>query len=378
MQNETSLWSGVTGHRENLLRLTNAVSQAQVAHAYLFVGPRGVGKHHIATIFAAALNCDGYRPPCGTCPSCRTILRRTHQDTYFLEPEGNFITIDQVREVQRLIQLKNIEAKRKVVIFDDAGAMTLPAANSLLKTLEEPPGSVIFILIAASLESLPSTIISRCQTIPFGALKADEVEAYLADNFNLARETARLITGLSRGILADAIALASDDRSLERRRQILSSIARIKDAGPADLSDLAGALIDGVKSEIGQIKEGQEAEYSNLERQAADNAHLERMKKQLAKRHKRELARLERRAFNDILNSLNSYYRDALLMAASGKTELVANVDISADLLSSAGKIDIAHGLAAVSHIREARKKLLNNVNPVLALETLFYNLQEA
>lgn len=376
MDNIPSLWNNIAGHHEIIERLRAAAKSGQLSHAYLFVGPRGIGKHAIATALAASINCSS--SGCGQCDDCRGVMRRTYRDVIFIEPVGNYITIDQIREVNHLVQLRSAGNGRQIVIIDDAATMKKEAANSLLKTLEDPPGDIIFILIAGSLEALLPTIVSRCQLITFGRLGADEIKTFLSHKHALSPGEVELITRLSRGVLAEAVALAGDASFSRRRRLVLTAAESIGRTSPAALSILADELVDQIRADLARFKEEQQGEFEELEAAAPEPARLERLKKQLAKRHKRELARLERRAFNDILMYLNSYYRDALLLAGGGDPELLINFDIKSELEDAANAIGISGGLKALGNIREASDLIIRNVDPALALETLFFRLREA
>lgn len=145
----------------------------RVSHAYLFYGPRGIGKSLTAQIFARLLNCTGPihdSEPCDTCPSCLKALSGNHPDIIWAEPEGKNIKIGQMRVLQEKAYYKCYEGAYKVIMIDDVQLLTEEAANSLLKVLEEPPQDTIFILIAQDTGALLTTLLSRCQPISFRPL----------------------------------------------------------------------------------------------------------------------------------------------------------------------------------------------------------------
>ena len=308
----------------------------------------------------------------------KNILKRTHRDTYFIQPEGNAITIAQIRDIRKLVQLKNYGSEYKVIIIDEADTMNRPAANSLLKIIEEPPGPVAFILIAANHETLPLTIVSRCRLVTFQRLRLAEIKNFLIAEFALEPDSAKTIAFLSRGIMAKAIDLAADNNFFKRRERVIEAISEIKDTGPGRLSLLAENLIQHINRELARVKERQQKYLDKLVEQSTNKTHAGRIKKQQSKKDKRELARLERSAFDDILTNLNSIYRDAVLLAVGGDDNLTANIDIVPELKKIATATGIANGLAAGSHVRKAREMLYSNVSPELALEYLFFSLQEA
>ena len=178
--------------------IQNALENNSVSHAYLFYGQQSIGKKLTAMEFAKALNCEASGPidNCGDCPSCRKIDQRIHPDFFFLQPEKSspsgrnaFIKVEEVRELQKKMAYLPYEAKTKVVVIDDAEAMNPQAANTLLKTLEEPPSSTILILISPNPYQLLPTIISRCQGVKFHLLSSDLVKQILqqTDQFEVER-----------------------------------------------------------------------------------------------------------------------------------------------------------------------------------------------
>lgn len=143
--------------------LRRARQRAEVSHAYLFSGPVGSGKKTLATFFAQSLNCSSVEaPPCGQCLSCRKIAGGHHPDLYRVEPAGASIKIEQLREIRDRLYYFPREGRKKVCIIQEAELLTLPAANSLLKILEEPPGELVFLLLSARPWALPGTVLSRC------------------------------------------------------------------------------------------------------------------------------------------------------------------------------------------------------------------------
>ena len=174
----------VVGQEEIVRALTNAVSADRLAHAYLFSGPRGVGKTTTARLLAAAINCNtSDRPtatPCGTCASCLEVLEGRSLDT--LEIDGaTHGKVDQARDLIEIVSYAPSRDRRKVFIIDEVHAISSAAFQALLKTLEEPPSHAVYILATTERHKIPATILSRCQRFDFRRLTDDEVAGRLAD-----------------------------------------------------------------------------------------------------------------------------------------------------------------------------------------------------
>lgn len=204
----------IMGHDAVLAKLKRMVKAERLPHALLFYGPTGVGKSLAAKEIMAAYLCE-HKNFCGECPSCRALAAGTHGDWHEIVPEvsekGNkSIKIDVIRALQTEIAPYPVLSKGRAVLIDDAPAMNKEAMNSLLKTLEEPPGEMLFILIADSKTALLPTIVSRCAAVSFGALSAAAVEQILLKSGCGAEEAPKL-AALADGSPGRALALAGTD-----------------------------------------------------------------------------------------------------------------------------------------------------------------------
>src|SRR5947209_5899107 len=216
-------------------RLLHAALADGPAHAYLFHGPAGVGKRTAALAFAAELIGDGGR-----------VARRAHPDLYLVEPLGDQIRIDDVRELRRDLHMRPFEADRRVYLLFSAETMNEDAADALLKDLEEPPEYAVIVLVADDIGPLPETIRSRCQMIPFRRLSAAAVSAELVERApGLDTEEIAAIARLAGGRLDRAERLLDPDA--RRRRETLLSVARSVYAEDFDPGEAARALLEGIR-----------------------------------------------------------------------------------------------------------------------------------
>lgn len=193
--------------------LSNALSQGKLAHAYLFCGPRGTGKTTAAKILARAVNCERYPAPepCGTCTSCRNIAAGTSLDVIEMDAASNR-GIDEIRELRERTRYASAESRFKVYIIDEAHMLTSEAFNAFLKTLEEPPPGVIFILATTDPARLPPTIISRCQRFDFHLLSVGQIRQYLhqvmvQEKWQAEDEALYLMARLAEGSMRDALGI---------------------------------------------------------------------------------------------------------------------------------------------------------------------------
>ena len=169
-------FSEIIGQPKAVKLLNRSLTSGRLAHAYLFTGPDGVGKNTTARSMAGLLLCDNTSgtDPCGFCPGCQKFASGNHPDFLHIKPQGAVIKIDQVRELKKALSFSPFEAEYRVTILEDVHTMRREAANSLLKLLEEPPPDNILLLTADESEQLLTTIVSRCQVIPFSPIPREQ------------------------------------------------------------------------------------------------------------------------------------------------------------------------------------------------------------
>jgi len=368
-------WEDIFGQIEAVSKLKRFISSGNLGHAYLFAGPQGVGKYTTAKVFASAVNCAN--GGCGKCLCCDKIAREIHPDVFQVAPEGNFITIEQIREIKREANLKPFEANFKVYIIDEVEKMTMEAANALLKILEEPPSGVIFILITSNLEGVISTIVSRCYQVYFRPIATNLMVSEIMRRYETDENKAKLVAKISGGIFGNAIEMVDSQRRVKRRESVLSLVEKLNNSDVLELADGANQLIAEIKDFLDELKLKQEAELAEVEKIVVDRACVSRIKKRLVEKHKRERNKEELGALKDILDVLSSWYRDVLVLTECSKENLLVNVDYAEKLKNLSKSFSLQKAQSALEIIQETRRILRFNVNKQLVLEVMLFGLEE-
>jgi len=199
----------IVGHQKIIKFLKNSIRNKRLCQSYLFCGPEHIGKETTAIYFAASLLCNSQNFPCEQCESCRQVFQGKHPDVYYVgKINDKEISIDQIRKVKRVSNLAPLSGSSKIVIIEEADSLTIPAANSLLKLLEDTPPNVFIILLARGFGNLPVTLRSRCQILRFLPPSSGELSCFLKKEFNLSLIDAQKISNLSLNLPGLAIKLA--------------------------------------------------------------------------------------------------------------------------------------------------------------------------
>ena len=203
----------VKGQEHIVTTLKNQIRADRIGHAYLFCGTRGTGKTTVAKIFAKAVNCehpvDG--SPCGECPTCKAIAEGRSMNVIEIDAASNN-GVDNIREIRDEVQYSPTEGRYKVYIIDEVHMLSIGAFNALLKTLEEPPAYVIFILATTEAHKIPVTILSRCQRYDFHRISIETIAGRLsqlmeAEHINVEEKAIRYVAKAADGSMRDALSL---------------------------------------------------------------------------------------------------------------------------------------------------------------------------
>jgi DNA polymerase III subunit delta' len=236
--------NGIKGQERVVSTLKRAISSSRLAHCYLFEGPSGTGRRTTALALIQSVFCansaDG--SGCGNCATCRKLETGNHPDLHILQPlpDKRDISIEQIRELQQVLSLRPYEAPRKACLIEPAERLSIGASNAMLKTLEEPPGNALMILIASQADQLLSTIRSRCQQLRFAKLSEDEIKLLLI-NQGMDAAQAATVAPLAEGSMEKALQI-SVEPDIERKLELIELLSRASTKQIATIFDPAEQL----------------------------------------------------------------------------------------------------------------------------------------
>ncbi|WP_313164439.1 DNA polymerase III subunit delta' [Sedimentibacter sp.] len=233
-------FSHIAGQDEIKKSLINSINNNQISHCYIFEGPKGMGKYDLALVFAQALLCKNKNDiPCNKCQDCLKVNSENHPDLHVINIEETTIKREDIDELINSIYKKPYEANKKIYIIKEAQEMTPQAANTFLKTLEEPPKDSVIILLTTNSNLLLTTIVSRCQHIKLKNVSKETIKSHLTDNYNISEEIAELAAFYSKGILNKAINIAlGKDNLLKFREEIIKLFDKIINSDSEIIYDL--------------------------------------------------------------------------------------------------------------------------------------------
>jgi len=379
-----SVWDDLVGQHRVIEALRAAAGGHGMNHAWLFTGPPGSGRSNAAVAFAAALECEhgpGREAGCGECHECHTVLTGSHADVTMVRTEKLSIGVDEVRDLVRRSALAPAGRRWQVMIVEDADRLTDQACNALLKAIEEPTARTVWMLCAPTVEDVLPTIRSRCRLVTLSTPTTEDVAAFLVRRDAVPESLASYAARASQGHIGRARALARDESTRNRRREVVSYPAKLTTLGAcmaaaANLAEVTKEEADQVTSELdSREKADLDATYGVVERGRRPREYspalsaLERGQRTRAKR--RHLDMVDRG-----LMDLVSVYRDAIALSAGAAGTLV-NEEIRGDVELVARSSTPELNLQRIAAIFAAREQMLEfNVPVALALESMMVALK--
>ena len=356
-----ALFEEVVGQPRAVAQLR--ASARRPVHAYLLHGPRGTGKRVAARAFGAALLCP--RGGCGACNVCRRALAGTHPDLVTVERTGAMLDVDEARRITARAQRHPVESSRQVLMVSDVHlAAAGRAAPALLKTIEEPPASTVFVLLADDIPGTLATIASRSALVRFDPVPASAIAAWLVQG-GVDPVLADWVAAASGGRLDRAKLLVDDPGFAARQEQWRTVPARLDGTG-ATAATVASELLDGIEDALAPLRARHEQEMVDLAEQAeAVGARGIPGRRQIEERQRREARRFRTDELRHGLAVLSGVYRDRL-------AGLTSNGDGVPTPGVAAGRRRAVHW---VESIREASEALTWNANEGLLMDGLMVEL---
>jgi len=317
----------VIGHTKQLAILRSALSAERLHHAYLFVGPDGIGKRTAAIAVAKAIHCEeSIEDFCGICINCARISDGNHPDVRLIQPlpDKKEISIQQIREIERELNFRSFSGKRKIAVIDPATLMNLSAQNALLKTLEEPPADSVIVLIAPNSGGLLPTVRSRCVRLNFSPLGRHEVAAYLDSQTVTMRNDSESLAAMSMGSIGLALKLKKEEL-FEKRRDWAKTLSSLK---PGDYHSAMAAAED-----LGEDRDGTLS----------------------------------------FLGWAESWYRDLLVYQATHRSDELVNLDMLPEIERQAATINLDRLHLSMQKASSAAAGIQRNLNRRMILEDLLF-----
>lgn len=347
-------FESILGQEKPIRLLTTLLRNETIPHALLFLGIEGVGKKTVALATAMAGNCPGHGDEnlpkeknirashstiqkittesgiCGCCKSCSKIKSGNHPDIILVEPAGNIIRINQIRNLCNILTMKPYEARLRVAIISDAQAMNPAASNALLKVLEEPPERTVLILTALHTSDLLPTIVSRCQHIRFSPIPRNHIEAFLTEKQGVGHDDAKIIATMANGSISKALSM-------------------VRHIGKTDWIKRRAWLLNSIES----------LPLMAIPLRLAFAEKLSKNKVALA----------------DSLEVMKSWFRD--LVVCKFQPEQIMNKDLREKIQRNSKKVTVDSLLSKIDDIHLAQKNIQANTNLRLTLEVLIMRLAE-
>jgi len=321
----------VTGQKKIIRSLIKLIMEDKIGHAYIFTGPKGIGKRTVAKAFSHMLLCvkPTENGPCNKCIPCRLWKEGSNPDYYQIETVRDNILIDEIRSMQSNIIVKPLYSGRKVVLIADAEKMTVQAQNCLLKVLEEPPLYAVIILTSSNYEALLSTIRSRVTRFNLSRYTRDEMKKIIESNIKQVNSNIEFVINYSDGIPGTALNLASSH------------------------------------------------DFIKLRESAIDIVHKLFMIKDIDFLYIYNFFDINKDNIDTVLDIIIAYYRDLVIAKTGGKENMLINSDKKNKILSEARNHSLERLIKNIEIVEAARVGIKQNVNYQLSIESMILRLQE-
>ena len=379
-----SVWDDLVGQKPVIETLRAAASGQGMTHAFLLTGPPGSGRSNAAIAFAAALQCENGPGPaagCGGRNACITTLAGSNPDVTRVSTESVQFRVKDAREMVRKSAMSPVSQRWQVIVVEDADRFNDSSGNAVLKAVEEPADRTVWVLCAPTVEDVLPTIRSRCRLVSLATPTAPEVADFLVRRQGVAESLASYAARASQGHIGRAKALATDEATRNRRREVVSLPARLTSIGACmqaatNLADVAKEEAEAITADLDQREKtdlDRAFGYEDKGRRPREYASaLREMTDDQKRRAKRRVLDVVDRSLMDLV----SVYRDAIALASRAPGQLV-NEEIRPDVEEVVRTSTPELNLRRIAWVFEAREQMLEfNVPVALALESMMVALK--
>jgi DNA polymerase-3 subunit delta' len=361
----------------DFLRAT--VEDNHVSHAYFFAGAPGSNKTLAATSFAQALLCPkGAHGPrggkCGSCDVCGRVGRHLHPDVHLIYPEGaGGYLIEQIRELVADVARAPIQANRKVYILQNVEKLGVSCANAFLKTLEEPPADVVFILLGRDGQSVIDTIASRCQVVSFRHIPPAEAAGIVSQNTGAELALSRAAIDAAGGSITGAVAFlnAKNNERVSFRAKLIGGLGRIASMGDWEIIEFAREVVLDSKAPLDDLEAEQQADIED----ARDFLSASVLKR-IEARNKRRMSADTIKYLKQTFAIIESWLRDCAYVLV-GQQSLIVNKDFESQILHAAMCMDLDKISCAFRALEELERALDYNVSSESCIEAALFRVRE-
>lgn len=377
-----SVFDDLAGQRAARAQLERAAGAAResgnnssMSQAWLFTGPPGSGRSNAARDFAAALECTGPTPGCGQCHGCRSVMAGNHPDVEVVSTSGVTITVDQTRSLVGSSYVAPGVGSWRIIIVEDADRMAERTTNVLLKAIEEPPPTTIWMLCTPSPEDVMQTIRSRCRNVNLVVPAPADVADLLVRRDHVDPETAMVAARAAQSHIGRARALALDPEAARQRQATLSAALSVRGAGDAIIGAqrLMNVAVEVSASRSGSSKEEEIAKLKHelgVDEGGRVPPAVRAQIRELEEDLKRRATRAKRDELDRAMVDMLSLFRDVLTVQLGADVDLV-NADFAKGIERLAAASTPEQSVARMDAISQARGRIAGNVDPLLAMEAM-------